>query len=248
MDYREFHRNSSMLGYNFRRGLVNDFASWPAAWSRIETKEYGRSAELKLPPPEELPNTTLAEVLRTRRSRREGTATTGGRLELAEVSTVLHHSFGLSERFTGVDSGSRRAYPSAGARFPVELYVIGAGIDELDERLFHYAPLSHTLHLLPKTKDLASTLHGAFGEDWISSARGLFVLTAVMPRTWTKYKNRGYRYALLEAGHLAQNILLTCTALALSASVVGGFADQPLARLLGVDNEFELVLSTVVLP
>jgi SagB-type dehydrogenase family enzyme len=75
----------------------------------------------------------------------------------------------------------------------------------------------------------------------------VIALTAVFPRVQMKYLERGYRFALLEAGHVAQNLLLAATALRLASAPVGGFWDDPFNELLGLDPEREAVLYSVII-
>ncbi|MCL4415142.1 MAG: SagB/ThcOx family dehydrogenase [Actinobacteria bacterium] len=91
--------------------------------------------------------------------------------------------------------------------------------------------------------------------DWVVNATGddrnlgkasfILVITGVLNRTRTKYGNRGYRYILLDAGHLAQNILLMITSLNLAGYPIGGFIDNEFNKLLDIDKRKEVALYLV---
>jgi SagB-type dehydrogenase family enzyme len=128
----------------------------------------------------------------------------------------------------GVTDSQRgfRASPSAGALYPIELYLVTA------EGVKHYRPTGHRLgqHL---PGDLRQQLQeAALDQECIGRAPGCFVVTAVVERTARKYGRRAERYCFMEAGHVAQNILLQATALNLGGVPVGAFEDKEVASVL----------------
>lgn len=112
----------------------------------------------------------------------------------------------------------------------------------LDPGLYHYAVADHTLEQI-RTGDLrAELVRAGIGQEMLGTAQVCFILTAVFGRTRWRYRERAYRYILLEAGHIGQNIYLAATGLGLGASAVGAFLDDAVNRLLGVDGEEEATL------
>ena len=185
------------------------------------------------------PSALLSDVLRTRRSRRDYDDRS---LPLASAATLLQLSCGV----TAYESPPRRAAPSGGALYPVETYLLTLNVSGLDAGVFHYSPLAHTLtHLrsLQGTEDLASFLPPALIESPIPL---VVVLTTRFARTAKKYVERGYRFALLEAGHIGQNLSLVAESLGLGSTCLGGFWDDPANELLGLDPDDEAAIYMVM--
>ncbi|MFE2302492.1 SagB/ThcOx family dehydrogenase [Streptomyces sp. NPDC059445] len=186
----------------------------------------------------------LVSALRTRASERTPSEAP---LPLPVLSSLLKEVFGPGQTIDGEPDAARRSYPSAGARFPTECYVIAQRTADLEPGVYHYDVPGHGLHSL-RTADVADDVLPCFGFPWIAASRAVLVLTAALPRTTCKYGERGYRFALLEAGHACENLLLLATAFGVPATPVGGFADAPLARLLGLVGGDEPPIATLVLP
>jgi SagB-type dehydrogenase family enzyme len=180
-------------------------------------------------------NATLDHVIAARRSVR---AFTREPITRHDVAAFLKLSTGL----TAGGTPPYRAAPSAGALYCIETYVLAHRVVQLPASLYHYLPVSACLERvgrLPALRALWNTL--APGFRGVTPAMTM-VLTARLPRVQAKYQERAYRFALLEAGHLMQNVLLTATALGLGAVPIGGFYDDELARLIGVDGREEVVV------
>src|SRR5690606_23135887 len=139
-----------------------------------------------------------------------------------------------------VDLGSEfleRPVPSGGGLYPLELYVLAQAVDGLDGGVYHYAPLGHLLevvhdHPLPSLLSYELFL----GQPYLAHAGALVVVTAVLERSLWKYEDRGYRYVLLEAGHVAQNMSLVAAALGLGCLSLGCFLGVDVEALLRVDR------------
>jgi SagB-type dehydrogenase family enzyme len=195
---------------------------------------------VSLPRPE-LAGVTLADALAGRRSLRSY----GPRkLELAELATLVGAGYGVTGAFEGAEQAVRTV-PSGGALYPLELYVATRRVEGLDEALYHYDPLRHVLELL-EPLDVESAVRDVtpFPELVCPGAAVVFV-TAMFWRSRFKYGARAYRFTLLEAGHVAQNILLAATALDLAAVPVGGFFDRRVDALVGADGLYEASLYVV---
>jgi SagB-type dehydrogenase family enzyme len=112
----------------------------------------------------------------------------------------------------------------------------------LETGLYHYAVLEHALERL-RTDDLRTELVVAgVGQEMLGQAQVVFVLSAIFQRTRWRYRERAYRYILLEAGHIGQNLYLAATSMGLGACAVGAFLDDNLNNLLGLDGEEESAL------
>ncbi|MEN8234402.1 MAG: SagB/ThcOx family dehydrogenase [Actinomycetota bacterium] len=176
-----------------------------------------------IPLPDPLPSDmSLDEALALRRSVREYTDAT---LSNGELSNLLWAAQGITR-----PTGARTA-PSAGATYPLELYVATG------DGLFRYQPDEHAMVKIG-SDDLRSELsNAALGQDHVATAPVVFVFTAVYERTAGKYGSRAERYVILEVGHAAQNLLLEATALGLGGVPVGAFDDDGVHRVLGLPDD-----------
>jgi SagB-type dehydrogenase family enzyme len=159
-------------------------------------------------------------------------------LPLAHLSRLLRASYGA----TG-NAGPQplRAVPSGGALYPLELYVAALRVEGHEAALYHFDPLRAVLERMrPLVNDELAGLT-PYDELLVPSA-AVTMISAVFWRSRFKYGPRAYRFALLEAGHAAQNFLLAATALRLAACPVGGFYDRRVDALLGIDGLYEASL------
>jgi len=164
------------------------------------------------------PGMSLHEALRDRRSVREYRDE-----PLADeiLATLMWAAQGRTQ-----DGASGRTAPSAGGTYPLEVYVATA------EGVQRYLPDGHRAERWSEV-DLRPALHAASGgQPWVLEAPAVVVITAVPGRTEARYGARAERYATLEAGHAAQNVLLQATALGLGAVPVGAFADEAVGAAL----------------
>ncbi len=147
-------------------------------------------------------------------------------LAAEQISQLCWAAQGVSEQEKGY-----RTAPSAGAFYPLELYVVTS------EGVLQYHPLPHALH--PHlTGDVRSKLQEAsLDQSFVGRAPATFVITAVVSRTARRYGPRAERYVLMEAGHAAQNLLLQATALHLGALPVGAFIDNQVADILSLPQD-----------
>lgn len=182
-------------------------------------------------------------VMLSRRSDREF-----GELPLSkkDISYLLEYTYMATEKESEEFPGYYRPSPSAGALYPLELYPIAFNVSKVPQGIYHYHSLTHSLELL-KEGSLAGCISDiCLAQDFIRSSGVCIAVTAVFDRTQCKYKDRGYRYVLLDAGHLVQNIYLAATALELAVCSLGGFFDDEFNELLGIDGVTEAVVYAVV--
>ena len=230
---RLFH-DHSRLGPQWRPELT--VAEVTQLTADVRYRRYDGTPLVALPSFGSL-DTPLEHALRSRRSTSEFDAKP---VALRDISTVLGLSCGV---VTIRDSIPARTYPSGGALYPIETYVFTWGTPGLLDSLYHYVPGSHALERLREHVDresLAAALPPALMEN---PPPLVVVLTGVFARSQAKYLERGYRFILLEAGHIAQNIVLVATALGLASITVGGFWDDPLNAILELDGTREAALS-----
>lgn len=191
----------------------------PSAGSPVEPSG---SAFTALPPASRRGGVPLHEALAARRSVRDFTEE---RLSSEELGQLLWAAQGITS-----DWGGRTA-PSAGALYPLELYLVTA------EGLCHYLPARHGLETLREGDLRAPLAAAALAQGAVSAAPAVIVLTAVVARTEAKYGSRAERYVQLEAGHAAQNVLLQAVSLGLGAVPMGAFQDDAVRGILGLPGD-----------
>jgi SagB-type dehydrogenase family enzyme len=200
-------------------------------------KTYPDCELLALPDPGTSEGFSVGEVLATRRSVR---SYADRPLSLAELSNLLHAAQGIT------DSRLRfRAAPSAGALYPIEMYTVVHDVTRLEAGIYHYAVEGHALECLERGDFRGAVTQAGLGQAFLGQANVCFILSAVFQRTRWRYRERAYRYVLLEAGHVGQNLYLAATSLGLGACAVGAFLDTVLNELLGLDGAVEGVLYVV---
>jgi SagB-type dehydrogenase family enzyme len=194
-----------------------------------------------LPPPRR-PELTLWDAIARRRSRREFGSDA---LSASSLAGLLHAAYGVTHALEGPD-GQRvlplRAVPSGGALYPLELYVAALRIDELEPGLYHFDPLRGSLAVVSTglTGDDLAPL--STYPEIVAGCAALLLVAAVFGRTRFKYGLRGYRFALLEAGHVGQNVVLAAAGLGLAAVPLGGFYDRRTDEFLRLDGVNESTL------
>lgn len=192
-----------------------------------------RSIALPLENP--LPPRGLAETLLGRRSTRRFDRQP---LTLSEISAVLYYSAAVTSSSVdgdGITWGFRCA-PSGGALYPIDLYCAVQHVTGLEEGLYTYVPQPHSLQVLSARPVREALGAATFLNETVSAAGATLLMVANFPRTKFKYGERGYRFALLEAGHIAQNMLLVAESLTLGALALGGFVDDRLNALVEADG------------
>ena len=206
----------------------------PQSWVKIHFKTYPRLDNVNLDNGK-MPANKLTELLKRRRSIRQFS---GLPISKKELSCLLFSSSGLTSLGKTFDD-SRRPYPSAGARYPLEVYPLILNCEGIKRGLYHYNVKENSLELLLE-EDLGKWLMKTTGgEKWTTNAAVVFIITGVLDRTRIKYGDRGYRYVLIEAGHLGQNICLLATELGLSNCPLGGFIDDKVNELLDIEFQKE---------
>jgi SagB-type dehydrogenase family enzyme len=197
-----------------------------------------KGAAMKLPQPKTEGTLSVERAIRQRRTVR---AFDPKALGLDQLSQLLWAAQGITGR-----RGFNRAAPSAGALYPMDLYAaVGRKcVHQLDAGVYHYAAAGHKLEQIAD-KDVRSDIaRASLSQMWMTQAPLNVVITAAYHRVTGKYGERGVRYALIEAGHVGQNLFLQAEALGLKAGIVGAYHDKRLAEvlLLSVRNEPLLIM------
>ena len=180
---------------------------------------------IELPPPDVDGDVALEEALAERRSQRDYAPDP---LPLETIGQLLWAAQGITN-----DAGYRTA-PSAGARYPLELYAVTA------TDVFHYLPDGHRVQRRPDTTTLGRLGDAAFDQQFVASAPVVLVVVGVPARTEAEYGGLAGGFVEREVGHATQNVLLQATALDLAAVPVGGFDPAQVARLLALPPGHEV--------
>lgn len=155
-------------------------------------------------------------------------------LDVVRLSQVLWAAQGVTGGL-----GFKRAAPSAGALYPMDVYAVTGieGVQGLEAGNYRYAPKTHSLDRVKKGDLREAVARAALSQAWVASAPVNVVITATYERITGKYGRRGERYAVIEAGHIGQNVFLQAGALGLAAGIVGAFRDDELVRVLGIPRK-----------
>lgn len=192
---------------------------------------------IKLPPPDYENKFPLNEALQKRRSVRE----------YADQPISLKDAAQLLWAGQGATSvGGFRTAPSAGALYPLELYLVAGRVEGLEPGVYRYDPKQHTLTPAGAGDIRADLAAASLDQSWMARAPAMLAVSAVAVRTTGRYGDRGHRYVFMDAGHAAENVLLEAVALGLGGVVVGAFSDHDVKRILKLnDGEDPLYLIPV---
>lgn len=199
-------------------------------------KMYTGAGIIELPPPRPVRPVTVLDAIAARRSQRTFGVTTPS---LDALATVLAAGYGVHGARAGM---AARAVPSGGGLYPLELYVLQLASGPVPNGVHHYHPGRHCLQTVRRECDRGAVERASIYPEIIAQAPLVLALTADLPRTRAKYGERGYRLALLEAGHVSQNLYLIVQALDLAVVALDGFYDDRVHALLDVDGVSEIAL------
>lgn len=206
-------------------------------------KYYPRLKKIDLPASGE-PTGELRKIIKKRESFRDFSKIP---IDINTLSDILMYSSGIMRANPSESDNPFRAYPSGGAKYPIEVYPLILSGNDIQAGLYHYNPLCHSLDILLQPV-LPSELEGIWTiQEWFRKAAVIIILTAVFHRTTDKYGERGIKFPYLEAGHLVQNIHLLATSLEIGCCAIGLLNDSALIRLLDLNDEEEYPIYSVAL-
>jgi SagB-type dehydrogenase family enzyme len=197
----------------------------------IMTAAPGLGAEVvKLPPPVYKGTMSVEEALKARRTVREFANRS---LDLKQVSQLLWGTDGIS------DERGHRTAASAGATYPLEIYVVAGerGVAGLPAGVYRYLVKEHALEPGVKGDLRAAVARASLNQTWMTHAPVMVVIAAEYRRCTARYGERGIMYTHMESGHVGTNVFLQAEALGLGAGIVGAFEDKGLGQLLQLPKE-----------
>ncbi len=185
-----------------------------------------------LPPPNQKGEMSLEEAVSRRRSIRKFAPEP---VSQSQLSQILWSAQGISDR-----QWKYRTAPSAGAAYPLEIFVVCGqdSIEGMNDGIYHYILADHCLTLLHKGDVRADLAGAALNQEFIYEAPLDIVICALYQRTSLSYGNRGERYVHIEVGHAGQNIYLQATALGLATVAIGAFNDEQVREVLQLDRQY----------
>ena len=235
-----FHRSTIHAAFNFDPAdqpvLVKPDDDYTQPGS---TKRYSGASVVRLPaslPPDMALGTAIAERASCRRFLSRA-------LTLAELSALLTSAYSVS----GGPSALDRPVPSAGGRYPLEVYLFIWNVEGVVAGTYHYQPLQHALEHLGVAPERSKIPSLFLDQPYLANAGTLIILTAVAERLLYRYGDRGYRYLLMEAGHVSQNLALVAAAVRIGCLSLGGFQDDVLSGLLNLQPDREIPLYGIAL-
>lgn len=182
------------------------------------------TAIIRLPPPDTIGKVTVEVALSRRRSVRSYAHKPLG---LFEVGQILWAAQGKTGKTYG------RTAPSAGATYPMELFLFVGNVEGLSPGIYRYLNAEHALESIDAGDRRQELAGAALGQTCIKNAPAVLVLCAEYKRTTGRYGERGERYVYMEAGHIGQNVHLQCEALGMGTVMIGAFIDSAVQRVLG---------------
>jgi SagB-type dehydrogenase family enzyme len=206
-------------------------------------KQYPLCPQYALPRPRT--SSAIERLIARRRTRRDFS---GRGVDLRQLSRVLQSAYGVTAPPADRPAmPARRACPSAGALFPLEVYPVVHRSPDVSPGVYHYRAGGHCVEQL-REGDVRQKLEAnLMGIDLMPGADMAIVITSVFERTMVKYGERGYRFILIEVGHLAQNVCLACEAMKLNSVCLGGVHEEGVGSLLSIDRRAEAVQYVILI-
>lgn len=184
---------------------------------------------------------TLTDLLLARKSSRVYTQSP---LSLRQLSYLLWATQGIKE-LRGKSYATLRTVPCGGARHEFETYLIVRNVEGLEPGAYHYLPMGHKLEFLYPVADLESAISDTLCEQhWAAKAAVVFYWSMVPYRAEWRYGIYAHRIAMMDIGHVGENLYLACTALGLGTCGIGAFQHELCCKLFGLDQKEEYIVYT----
>lgn len=231
-DIRKLY-NKTKFDFSKKGNIIENY-KMPFNWVKIFFKAYPRMNRVKLDFP--VDDGEFCNLLNSRQSVRDFE---NSPISIDSLNKILFYSLGIKNLGEPWEN-TKRFYPSAGGRYPIEAYILNNNIKELDKGLYHYNVKENSLEQL-LSKNLSFESSQIFDEAYKNNP-SFIILNGVLSRTEVKYGANSYRFALLEAGHIGQNISLLAEKEKLGCCALGGFDNNKLSKLIDITQEDEILL------
>ncbi|MDD5287978.1 MAG: SagB/ThcOx family dehydrogenase [Dehalococcoidales bacterium] len=200
------------------------------------SKKYADKPRITLPPPQAGELLSLDQALRKRKSTRQYA---NKPITLDQLSYLIWATTGI-QRTEG--EFRFRTAPSAGRTYPIETYLVVNNISGIPQGLYHYAIVAHALETMKEGDFSNEVKRAAMAQKICAESPVVFLWTAIFQRVKYRYHEHSYRYVYLDAGHIAQNLALTATAMGLATCQIGAFFDNEVNTFIGVDGIEESIV------
>ena len=181
----------------------------------------------------------LPQLIESRRSAR---IYTQEEMNIDQLAFLLWACQGVKS-IRGKSYATLRTVPSGGARHPFETYLVVRKIAGLKPGVYHYLPMDHALEFLHEVEHLDNDITQSLcGQSWAAKANVLFFWSMIPYRAEWRYGIHAHRVALMDAGHMGENLYLACTGIGLGCCAIGAFRDELCSKLLNLDGEEEFTL------
>lgn len=206
----------------------------------VASAQASQAGTIKLPEPAHVSKTSVEHALSQRRSVREYKDEP---LSLAELSQLLWAAQGMA------GTGSHRTAPSAGALYPLEVYVVAGNVEGLKPGVYKYAPGEHVMDRVADGDKRADLSAVALDQPSIKNAAVVLIIAGVYERTTGKYDTpvhdersgadypAGVKYVHMESGHVSQNVYLESVSLGLGTVAIGAFSEDGVRRIAGMPGD-----------
>ncbi|MPZ71618.1 MAG: SagB/ThcOx family dehydrogenase [Nitriliruptorales bacterium] len=205
-------------------GTVADWGKRPPQY-----KQYPDANIVVLPEPNLAGQTLVEDAIVERHSTRDYS---GAPMSPEELSQVLFLTAGMTR-------SGRRTHPSSGALYPIEVYPVVHNVQSVPQGVYHYGIRDHALERVRSGDFRVPVVRQGLLQEFLGECNVVLFLTVIFQRMRFKYRDRTYRYGLIEAGHLGQNVYLAAESMGLGACAIGAFLDDEMNRMLGVDGRNE---------
>ncbi len=184
----------------------------------------------------------LVDVIRDRKSSR---VYTQENMTIDELSFLLWATQGIKE-IRGRAYATIRTVPCGGARHEFETYLLVRNVDGLENGAYHYLPMEHALEFLHSVEDMEKKITDSMcDQGWAAKANVVFYWSMVAYRVEWRYGIFAHRPALIDVGHVGQNLYLACSGLGLGCCAIAAFQHEICNEIFGLDGEEEFVVYAV---
>lgn len=206
---------------------------------------------IELPAPSFDGSTSVENALLTRRSER---VYLQNAIKFEDLSQILWAAQGVTREIDTVPRvfigekwfGGVRTAPSAGALFPIELYIAAGNVENIDPGLYKYNALNHTLIKIMDGDKREEVRKAALGQSAVKNGPACIIVAANIGRTEYKYKSRASQYVYIESGAVCQNIYLQCNTLGIGTVLIGAIREDPMKIALGLpDSETPIAVMPI---
>lgn len=231
---------SSLKGESKWKTILAEIDEQIAIIQSAFPEKHKEDIVIDLPEPKLKGNVSVEETLKNRRSIRSYSQEA---MSLEEISQILWAAFGITKPLENAPAflrGGLRAAPSAGARYPLDLYVVARNVKNLDVGVYFYKSETHQLVQISKEDKWKALSRAAFDQPHFETAAAAIVYSAIFERCMMKYGQRGReRYVCIDLGHSAENVYLQATAMNIGTCAIGAFTDLDVKKTVAMTREEE---------